>query len=82
MAGTKIRGVTIELNADTAGILDGLKDLNSSLSKTDKSLKDVNKLLKFDDNNTELLAQQQLYLSEAIEKTEEKLKKEKELLRS
>ena len=80
MAGTKIRGVTIELNADTAGILDGLKDLNSSLSKTDKSLKDVNKLLKFDDNNTELLAQQQLYLSEAIEKTEEKLKKEKELL--
>ena len=59
MAGTKIRGVTIELNADTAGILDGIKDLNSSLSKTDKALKDVNKLLKFDDSNTELLAQQQ-----------------------
>lgn len=80
MAGTKIRGVTIELNADTAGILDGIKDLNSSLGKTDKALKDVNKLLKFDGNNTELLAQQQNYLNEAIEKTEEKLKKEKELL--
>lgn len=80
MAGTKIRGVTIELKADTAGILDGIKDLNSSLGKTDKALKDVNKLLKFDGNNTELLAQQQTYLNEAIEKTEEKLRKEKELL--
>ena len=82
MAGTKIRGITIELNADTAGILDGIKDVNSSLATTDKALKDVNKLLKFDGNNTELLAQQQDYLNQAISQTEEKLKKEQQLLES
>lgn len=76
----KIRGITIELTADTAGIMDGLKDINKSLSQTDKALKDTNKLLKFDENNTELVAQQQQYLAQAIEQTEEKLKKEKELL--
>ena len=76
----KIRGITIELNADTAGILDGLKDINKSLGETDRALKDTNKLLKFDGNNTALLAQQQEYLTRAIEQTEEKLKKEKEIL--
>lgn len=76
----KIRGITIELTADTAGIMDGLKDINKELSATDKALKDTNKLLKFDENNTELVAQQQQYLAQAIEQTEDKLKKEKELL--
>lgn len=76
----KIRGITIELNADTAGILDGLKDINKSLGETDRALKDTNKLLKFDGNNTALLTQQQEYLTKAIEQTEEKLRKEKEVL--
>ena len=76
----KVRGITIELTADTAGIMDGLKSINKELSATDKALKDTNKLLKFDENNTELVAQQQQYLAQAIEQTEEKLKKEKELL--
>ena len=76
----KIRGITIELNADTAGILDGLKDINKTLGETDRALKDTNKLLKFDENNTALIAQQQEYLAQAIEQTEEKLKKEKEIL--
>lgn len=76
----KIRGITIELNADTAGILDGLKSINKSLGETDRALKDTNKLLKFDENNTALIAQQQEYLAQAIEQTEEKLKKEKEIL--
>lgn len=82
MPSAKIRGITIELNADTAGIMDGLKDINSSLSTTQKSLNDVNKLLKLDPENITLLGQQQEYLTKAIEGTEEKLKREKELLES
>ena len=78
---TKIRGITIELNADASGIMDGLKDINKQLSNTDKALRDTNNLLKFDENNTELVAQQQQYLAQAIEQTEEKLKREKDLLR-
>lgn len=80
MAKDKIRGITIELNADTAGIMDGLKSINKSLSQTEKGLIDVNKLLKFDPDNVVLLAQKQEYLTEAIAKTQEKLQKEKELL--
>ena len=75
-----IRGITIELTADTAGIMDGLKEINKELSATDKALKDTNKLLKFDDSNVELLNQQQKYLRDAVEQTAEKLQKEKELL--
>lgn len=82
MAKTKIRGLTIKLSADTAGILDGLKEVNSSLSTTSKSLKDVDKLLKLDPENVNLLAQRQEYLSQAVEGTREKLQKEKELLES
>ena len=78
--GTKIRGITIELNADTAGILDGLKDLNSSLSTTNRALTDVNKLLKLDPENVTLLSQKQEYLTKAIEDTSKKLEQEKELL--
>ena len=78
---TKIRGITIELSADTSGIVDGLKDVKSSLSQTQKSLKDVDRLLKFDPKNTELLAQKQGYLEKAIEDTNKKLKLEEEALR-
>ena len=80
MAGNKIRGITIELTADTAGIMDGLKDVNSELAKTQKSLNDTNRLLKLDPNNVTLLSQKQEYLQDAIQKANEKLQKEKELL--
>ena len=80
MAGNKIRGITIELTADTAGIMEGLKDINKELSTTQRSLNDTNKLLKLDPNNIELLSQKQEYLRDAIQKANEKLEKEKELL--
>ena len=80
MAGNKIRGITIELNADTAGIMSGLKDINSALGTTQRSLNDVNKLLKVDPGNVTLLAQKEEYLESAINQANEKLKKEKELL--
>lgn len=78
----KIRGITIELNADTAGIMDGLKDINKSLGDTQRALNDVNKLLKLDPENVTLLGQKQEYLTEAIDKTKEKLEEEKQLLES
>ena len=64
MAGNKIRGITIELTADTAGIMDGLKDINKELATTQRSLNDTNKLLKLDPNNVELLSQKQGYLQD------------------
>ena len=66
MANTKVRGITIELGADTSGIQSALRNVNSAISSTSKELKDVEKLLKFDPTNTELLAQKQSALQKII----------------
>lgn len=80
MASNKIRGIEIQITADTAGIMDGLKDINKSLSETDRALRDCNKLLKLDPENVTILAQKQEYLTTAIDQTAQKLEKQKELL--
>lgn len=80
MAGGRIKGITIEIGGDTTKLQTALKQVNSQISQTQSNLKDINKLLKFDPGNAELLAQKQKNLSEAITATEEKLKKEKEAL--
>lgn len=73
MAGTKIRGITIELGADTSGLTKALKSVNSEIGKTQKQLKDVERLLKLDPKNTELLEQKQRLLGDRIEQTKTKL---------
>ena len=70
----KIRGITIELSADTKGITNGLNKVNSELKSTQSQLKDVNKLLKLDPKNTELLQQKQKLLADAVKETKDKLK--------
>lgn len=50
-----------------------MSGVNSTIKKTQTSLKDVNKLLKLDPTNTELLTQKQRLLKDAIASTKEKL---------
>ena len=73
MASTKIRGITIELGADTSGLSKALKGVNSDIKNTQKQLKDVERLLKLDPTNTELLAQKQRLLGNQVEETRTKL---------
>lgn len=73
MATTKIRGITIELGADTSGLSKALKNVNTEIGKTQKDLKDVEKLLKLDPKNTELLEQKQRLLNDRIGETKTKL---------
>ena len=73
MASTKVRGITIELNADATGITKALKSVNSEINSTQKQLKDVDRLLKLDPGNTELLEQKQRLLKEAVGETKDKL---------
>lgn len=80
MAGTKIRGITIELGADFTKVTEAFKNVTKELNGVDKNLKDVNKLLKLDPKNVELLAQKQGYLEEAISLTTQKLEEEKKML--
>lgn len=69
-----IKGITIEINGDTKGLDKALSSVNSSANKTQSELRDVNKLLKLDPGNTELVAQKQKLLSQAITQTGDKLK--------
>ena len=52
-----VKGITIEIGAETTKLTNALKDIDGGLKKTQSKLKDVNKLLKLDPKNTELLRQ-------------------------
>ena len=69
-----IKGITIEIGGDTTKLDKALKEVNQKSRSLQNELKEVNKALKLDPKNTELLAQKQQILKEAIENTEEKLK--------
>lgn len=73
MASTRVRGITIELGADTTGISKALSGVNKEIRNTEKDLKDVERLLKLDPSNTELLAQKQKLLSDRVAETTSKL---------
>lgn len=73
MAGSRIKGITVEIGGDTTGLDKALKGVNSTIKSTQSQLKDINKLLKLDPTNTELLSQKQAVLKEKIGATKEKL---------
>lgn len=70
---SRIKGITVEIGGDTTGLEKALRSVNSTIKNTQSSLKDVNRLLKLDPSNTELLSQKQRALKEAIGSTKEKL---------
>lgn len=80
MAGTRIRGITIELSGDASKLNEALNGVNKALKNTQSQLKDVDKLLKLDPKNTELLQQKQGLLSDAIAQTKQKIDEEKKAL--
>lgn len=73
MAANRIKGITIEIDGNTTKLQDSLKDVDKQLKTTQTNLRDINKLLKLDPKNTELLAQKQKTLKEAIELTKKRL---------
>ena len=72
MAG-RIKGITVEIGGDTSKLSDALKGVNKEIKNTQSQLKDVEKLLKLDPGNTELLAQKHRLLGDAVKETKEKL---------
>ena len=81
MAGSRIKGITIEIDGNTTKLQSSLSSVNKDLKTTQTNLKDVNKLLKLDPTNVDLLKQKQAYLKQAIDDTKKKLDQEKEALR-
>ncbi len=69
----RIKGITVEIGGDTTKLQTALKGVNGEIRNTQTALKDVEKLLKLDPGNTELLAQKHRLLGEAVAGTKEKL---------
>lgn len=69
----KIRGITIEIGGDTSQLSKSLDKVNKDLRTTQGELRDVDRLLKLDPTNTELLEQKQKLLAKSITQTESKL---------
>ena len=77
----RIKGITIKIGGDTTELSKALKDTNKVLDDTKSDLRDVQKLLKLDPGNVELLRQKQELLGKSVDATKEKLEKEKQALR-
>ncbi|MGO3006357.1 MAG: phage tail tape measure protein [Lactococcus cremoris] len=69
----KISGITIAIGADTTGVTNGLKDIGKQSNSVNSELRDVERLLKLNPNNVELVAQKQQLLSKQVELTTKKL---------
>jgi len=72
MAGN-IKGLTVEIGGDTTKLGKALEDVNKKSRDLSSELGQVNKLLRMDPGNADLVAQKQQILAEAIENTKKKL---------
>lgn len=75
----KIRGLTIDFGADTTGLMKGLSEVEYRLRKTSSLYKDINKLMKLDPRNVELISQKQGQLNKLIDQTKDKVKQLKKI---
>ena len=78
MATNRIKGITIEIDGNTTKLDKALEGTKKQINSTKSSLRDVERLLKLDPGNTELLAQKQRLLANAVSGTADKLKTLKE----
>ena len=69
----RIKGITIEIGGDTSSLSKAISGVNKELKSTQDQLRDVERLLKFDPGNTQLLEQQQRLLALSISETSQKL---------
>ncbi len=69
----RIKGITVEIGGDTTKLSKALEGVNKNIKNTQTQLKDVQKLLKLDPSNTELLSQKHKLLADAVTATKEKL---------
>lgn len=70
----RIKGITIEIDGDTTKLESALKKVNGEIKTSQSNLKDINKLLKLDPGNTELLQQKYKNLGNEVHDVSEKLK--------
>lgn len=70
---TNIKGLTVEIGADTSKLETAFRAAENSIKSTESQLRDLNKALKLDPGNTDLLADKQKALANEITATKDKL---------
>ncbi len=70
---SRVKGIVVEIGGDTTGLDKALQGTNKVINSTQSELKDVDRLLKLDPYNTNLLEQKQRLLAKAVEETGGKL---------
>lgn len=73
MASKKIKGITIEIGADTLGLDKALKGVEQSSKKASDELREVNKVIKTSGDSATLWKQKQELLTTALEESKKKL---------
>ena len=73
IASKKLKGITVEIGGDTTGLNDAIQKTIDLTSDVQQELREVNSALKFNPENTELLAQKQELLAKQVENTKNKL---------
>lgn len=80
MAAGRIKGITIEIGGDSTKLVKALSNVDNAISKTQSNLRDINKALKLDPTNVDLIKDKQLELGRQVESTRDKIKTEEEAL--
>ena len=73
MAKNKIKGLTVEIGGDSTKLGKALDESKKKSKSLQSELKQVEKLLKLDPKNVELLSQKQKILTEQVEETKKRL---------
>ena len=73
MSNNKIKGLTVEIGGDATKLGKALQEIENKSKSLSSELGQVNRLLKVDPENTDLIAQKQQILSEAVANTAKKL---------
>lgn len=73
MAAGAIKGITIEFRGKTTALDKALQKINKETRTVDTQLREVNRALKFNPRNTELLRQKFMLLGQKVDKTADEL---------
>ncbi|MBR0599051.1 hypothetical protein [Sinanaerobacter chloroacetimidivorans] len=68
-----IKGITINIGGNTSPLQKALQEVNTKTKDLSSELKQVDRLLKLDPKNTELLAQKQKLLADSVQASKDKL---------
>lgn len=80
MASQRVKGITIEIGGDSTKLTKALASVDKALKTTQSNLRDIDKALKMDPTNVNLLKDKQRELAVEVENTKKKLETEKQAL--